>query len=259
MALPAQKTLGDLTTKLAVRCGYGAAGIPTGIQKAILEDFLQDAQEQLAEQYEDILLTVVNTTDPGTTQSGQTLYDFPDDCDPYRIKVFAVQVGGQWIQLDEGIHVTHRSFTQSSYPTRYMLRLGTSEQGQIEIWPEPAAAYPLFLQYVRRLRPFEQETDQTTLPWRLVFLFALATAKAHYGQPDSQFVGNQLTAMLRRLKRKQHENKRYFKTGFDSRGGHPLFGPKAHEWIEQAGKTIVDIDVLLSQQGDFLSPQAGSL
>ena len=47
------------------------------------------------------------------------------------------------------------------------------------------------------------------MPDRLVFLYALANAKAHYRHPDAQAAGTTFANMLAMAQTDQHENKRY--------------------------------------------------
>lgn len=222
MSAPVYKTLGELATELAARLGFAAQGEPTQLQNPHLFYLLTDAHEQLLAQYPDELLRVVNTSE--YTVAGDTLYDIPDDCDPRQIKRVAVKVGSVWHDLKQGIEYYHHTTATGSYPTRYDVRYGTTSQGQIELWPEPSAAYQLWLEYQKRLDGFTDPDDPSMIPDRLVLLHALANAKAHYGRPDAQVYGAQLDRMLQKLRAQSHGNKRYV-MGENAPGGEYAWAP----------------------------------
>ena len=101
-------------------------------------------------------------------------------------------------------------------PTRYEIRHGATNQPQIEIWPEPDAAYPFRLEYYMRIGRFKEATDRVTVAPELVFLHALAAGKAHYRQKDADTIGTQLNALLLKYRGKQHKGRRYLGRGFSS-------------------------------------------
>lgn len=219
MAAPQRPTLGEIVYRVAVRCGYAGQGGASGIQRPIMKDFVQSAQTQLIEQYHDTVLRIINDDDPGTLTTGATLYDIPDNAPPddfKEIRLLTLEGDASYPQLVRGITHAMRAYTERRRPTHYEIRRGTSEQPQIEVWPEPDADYPIRMEYFMRPTKFEDDDDRATVDGELVFLHALTAAKAHYRQPDAEAISAQLNALLSKLKTKQHQGRRYFKHGFNS-------------------------------------------
>jgi hypothetical protein len=185
------ETLGNLRADLSRRLGFGAQG-SSGINSGILDSFLQGAQSQLWEQFEWRNLI---TYDEKTTGIGQTLYDWAADCDPNRpLREIAVNDGTRWVPMCEGIDWAHRSDDVQSQPARY------ERYGQMEIWPAPDTAYVIRRYYVATCGRFTQDGDRASIDDKIVFLHALASAKAHYKQADAQIYSQQLGVMLDKLK-----------------------------------------------------------
>ena len=80
------KTLGELRSSLSKRLGFGAQG-SSGINSALLDSFLQNAQDQLFAAFEWRNLIKY---DEKTTGVGQTLYDWADDCNPTHLREIAI-------------------------------------------------------------------------------------------------------------------------------------------------------------------------
>lgn len=185
------KTLGELRAKLSRRLGFGAQG-SSGINSGILDDFLQDAQDQLWAQFEWRHLIKY---DEVTTGVGQTLYDWAADFDANRpLRDIAVYDGATWVPMNEGITWAHRTDDSQTIPARY------ERYAQMEIWPAPDAAYTIRRYYVRACSRFTQDADAATIDDGLVFLHALASAKSHYKQSDAAIYSQQLGVQLDKLK-----------------------------------------------------------
>lgn len=110
----------------------------------------------------------------------------------------------RWYELRAGIdpHEYSRD-TITLRPQRYELR------EYLEIFPAPDQAYIVWLKGHLGVRPFAADTDPCTVDARPLFLFALANAKAHYGQPDARRYDDQVTLMKRKLVAGSHGTKRY--------------------------------------------------
>ena len=186
------RTLGELRSDLSRRLGFGAQG-SSGINSSLLDSFLQNAQEQLFAAFEWRNLI---TYDEKITGVGQTQYDWADDCDPTHIRQIAVYDGTRWVPMHEGITFDHRSNDIPSMPCRY------ERYAQMEVWPEPDAAYTIRRYYVAMPARFTQDNDRASIDDGLVFLHALTNAKLHYRQEDGQAYANQLNSMLDKLKSK---------------------------------------------------------
>lgn len=191
------RTLGELRAELAIRLGFGATG-SAGINAPILNSFLRNGQEQLFSQF-DWLGQI--KYDEKTTGLGQTLYDWADDCSPLRVREIAVNDSSIWRPMTEGITWDMRSSVQyGSVPTRF------ERFQQMEIWPEPDDRYVIRRYYVASPSRFTQDNDRATIDDSLVLLHAIANAKLHYKQPDGETYGNQLQAMMSRLKSQNRRN-----------------------------------------------------
>lgn len=86
-----------------------------------------------------------------------------------------------WYPMIEGIPPQLYTMISKPWrPARYDIRQA------IEIYPAPDQTYWLWIRANFGLLSFTGDSDTTTLDSELVFLEALALAKAHYGQPDAQ-------------------------------------------------------------------------
>lgn len=111
--------------------------------------------------------------------------------------------GTIWNEMISGIPPALFNIDQQQRPTNYEIR------EFIEVYPEPDQAYVIYLKGRMALRPFTADTDVTTVDGSVVFLHALAAAKAHFGQGDAQVYFQQLEAMLGNLNETTFGNNRY--------------------------------------------------
>lgn len=219
MSVPVKPTLAELTHRLAVRTGFAGQGGASSVQRPILQDFIKSAQRQLVEHLQSAGTYRVNDDDPGTCTTGMVLFDVPDDCDPERIeeiRPLTLEGDAAYPALKHGIGAVRRAIDSPAVPTRYEIRIGTSSKPQIELWPEPDADYPLRLEYYIRIGRFEDDGDRLTIPEEIVFLHALAVAKAHYNQKGAEALAAQMNSLLAKYRAKQHKGRRYTGRGFSS-------------------------------------------
>lgn len=186
------KTLGELRSDLSRRLGFGAQG-SSGINSALLDTFLQNAQDQLFAAFEWRQLIKYDEKVCGV---GQTLYDWATDCEPTHLREVAINDGTRWVPMVEGISWDNRSDDTTSQPCRY------ERYAQMEIWPAPDANYTIRRYYVASPGRFTQDNDRASIDDGLVFLHAVTNAKLHYKQNDGEAYANQLNAMLDKLKAK---------------------------------------------------------
>jgi hypothetical protein len=59
------------------------------------------------------------------------------------------------------------------------------------------------------LEPFAEDDDQATIDSELLFMWALGTAKAHYGQPDAADIKAEAGDYLKQLVKGSHGTARY--------------------------------------------------
>lgn len=193
------RILSDCRNELAARLGFGAMVGAGQMNAPILNSFLADAQEQL---YLALDWPELVTFDEKQTNVGQAFYDWPANVNLRRILSVAVRISGNlWHPLQRGIEFSHRSVPTSSYPLRY-----EPTAQQMEVWPVPGAAYTLRRYYVQALGRFTQNDDPVTLEGRLVLLFALANAKAHYKHSDAQLYFKQAEDLLTDIKNRSRRN-----------------------------------------------------
>jgi hypothetical protein len=222
----ANRTLASLRTELAARLGYAAQGanLPPGMV-VLLNSFLIEAQELLYWRY-DVLRTERFYT--WNMTAGVRLYDLAanrDACmkrlNPRKITWAGVSQGdADWTPLRCGIDPLLYSNDVTGRPERYEIRQC------IEVWPAPADdSYQLRIKGYFDLEPFAAETDKTTIDDRLVFLLALANAKAHYGKQDAPNYVAQLETMMRNLVAGSHQTRRYI-PGRDRRADYVYTEPR---------------------------------
>lgn len=200
-------TLGNLRAELRRVLGFGAVADSSGPTQALLNGFLQRAQQLLYWEYDwDELERYFSFQTVAGTQD----YNHPDDgagrgYDPRKIKsVHVVDSASVWRPLSEGVPGHLYTQTTRNIPYRYE-RLG----GQMRLWPVPDQVYTVQILAPYALASFSADTDTTTIDSELVFLLAAANAKRHYRQDDAQAYQDQLGIMLSRLRAANHGRHRY--------------------------------------------------
>lgn len=201
-------TLGSMMTELKARLGFVTQGASSKLIDPLLKSFLQEGHEYVYEQLGAPLLKKRTTI---MLQKGSKLYDCHNDIEdenfePAMIESICVyDTETSFNELRQGITELMRcGDITPTVPERYDIL-----DGQIELWPTPDDAYRMVVIYRPGLTRFTQPADHACVPSRLVFLYALASAKAHYQHPDAQTAGNIFQQALRIERQKQHENKRY--------------------------------------------------
>lgn len=201
-------TLGSMMTELKARLGFVTQGASSKLIDPLLKSFLQEGHEYVYEQLGAPLLKKRTTI---MLQKGSRLYDCHNDIEdenfePAMIESICVyDTETSFNELRQGITELMRcGDITPTVPERYDIL-----DGQIELWPTPDDAYRMVVIYRSELTRFTQPADHACVPSRLVFLYALASAKAHYQHPDAQTAGNIFQQALRIERQKQHENKRY--------------------------------------------------
>lgn len=194
MALALKRTVAEMRAEILRRCGYASQGSPSTLQRALVRDWLQEAQEIVTYEFRDFgeLKSVADFT----TVTGQTLYDWPDGVDPMRRIVVSVLYSNVWMPVLLGIERDDDSHVEdaASFPQRYDLG------AQLELWPEPDGAYTVRIEHYQTAGRLEQDDDRAAVPDRLVTLLALYKAKLHYRQPDAAEAKQSYDALLSRMK-----------------------------------------------------------
>lgn len=206
------ETLSALRRRLLIRLGYAAqAENPPPGMASLLNEFLIGAQRFLYNRPAYRALRVERFFS-WTMAPGVRMYDLPDNdetcskvLNPYKLSWVGVEdLNGVWYQLTSGIPPEfYTSVVFQGIPSRYEIRQC------IEVFPAPAAAYKLRIKGQFGLTAFAADDDKTTIDSELVFLWALANAKAHYGQGDAEAVAAQANTYLGGLIAGTHGTKRY--------------------------------------------------
>lgn len=203
------KTYGELITELRTRLGFVSQGPSANNNKSILDSFLQEAHEAV---YAQLQPEAARKKTRIKLEAGSYLYDYHNDeedenIDPGSvISMWIVDSGENRYKLSQGISERMREDDDRSQPLRY-----DTLDGQIELHPIPdEGPYDLLIEYIQERPRFTRDNDRPGVPDRLVFLFALYMAQAHYRMPDHQVTLQLFQSMMTKEKAKQHENRRYF-------------------------------------------------
>lgn len=204
------ETLAELRISLLERLGFAAqVNNPPPGMSALLDNFLRRGQSFLYRRYRALQTERFYrwTMTPGERFYG--VRDNIDDCikklDAYKLTWVGVEdLNGAWLEMQSGIPPQfYTSVQYEALPARYEVR------GCIEVFPAPDAAYTLRVKGHFGLQRFTEDTDPCTLDSELVFLWALANAKNHYGQPDAGDVAAQAQTYLREIVAGSHGTARY--------------------------------------------------
>lgn len=204
------RTLGELRRELADRLGFAAMPVLLPGTDALLNSFLQGAQRSLYRMYPVLRTKRYYTWE---LQQGVRFYDLAenaDECtkklDPRMIEWVGVsELDDWWRPLIHGIPPEVYTWQGvEAWPQRYEIRQC------IEVWPAPSTNdYRLRIKGDFGLEPFDEDTDVCTIDDEAVFLFALARAKAHYGQPDAANYQTDAMNYIRNLTAGAHQTARY--------------------------------------------------
>lgn len=207
MALPVQKTLGELRTRLARRIGY--VDNPDDADPELLNDILEEAQIEI---YEHLTAWWGGVTDfELTTVAGQSSYEWPAMLDVGRIEFMLVDISGldgtrDFHEVTEGWHIVHdydQRTAEQSWPLRYR------RSATLDLAPTPEAAYPIIIRAQMRLGEFTEDSHRATVPWDLLFARAVAMAFEQQGDPPPQVVVLQFTKRMGQLRARSHDKANY--------------------------------------------------
>lgn len=206
-------TMSSLSARILVRLGFSnqAANPPPGMA-ALVQDFLTSAQTYLYRRY---LQLHTKRLFRWKVNPGQRFYSLKDNdedvlcnyrMDPLKsIEWAGIQdTRNVWYPLIQGIPPQlYTMITKPWRPARYDIRQA------IELYPMPDQTYWLWIKGHFGLMSFVTPTDSTTLDSELVFLHALANAKAHYAQADANNVEAQANAYRAELIAGTHQTAHY--------------------------------------------------
>lgn len=208
------RTLGELMTELRSRLGFMVQGPAAKTNDLVIKSFLQEAHEYVFGELEPPAMRKKTTI---TVKPGSFMYDWNNDKEdeviyPSRVlSVWLIESDTIRRPMHQGISESDRSLSDRQSPQKY-----DHLNGQMEVWPIPDREYEVLIEYTADRGRFDRSSDRCSVPDRLVFLYALATSKAHYRHPDAQASATTFTNMLNKEKSRQKENRRYFFTGASS-------------------------------------------
>jgi hypothetical protein len=215
-----QKTMGELLSELRSRLGFIAQGSSSMANDQILISFLQEAAEIVVA---DLGIPFFKRLTTIQVVKGSKLYDWHDDendedINPQDVRALYIADGvDQRYRLIEGITEGMRADIQQSMPSHFD-RTG----GQIELWPVPERDYGLVVEWDSTHYKFTEKTDRCPVSSRLIFLRALATAKAHYRMPDAQQTAASYNELLSYERGRNVTDKRYSLSNKRSDGGYQV-------------------------------------
>ena len=206
-------TLADLRYRVLVRLGFAnsASNPPPGMTP-LVNDFLESAQTYLYRRYKQLHTTRLFRWKINPGQRFYSLKDNDEDAmcnfnmDPNKkIEWAGIQDSRNvWYPLVQGIPPQLYTMINKPWrPARYEIRQA------IEVYPAPDQTYWMWMKGHFGLMSFTLDTNSTTLDSELVFLHALANAKAHYGQPDANNIEAQANAYRMELIAGTHQTASY--------------------------------------------------
>lgn len=180
--------------------------------EATVNDFLQSGQRYLYRRYKQLHTTRLFRWKVNPGQRFYSLMDNDEDvlCDfnmdpNKRIEWAGIQDSRNvWYPLVQGIPPQLYTMINKPWrPSRYEIRQA------IEVYPAPDQTYWMWFKGHFGLMSFVLDTDSTTLDAELVFLWALANAKAHFGQKDANNIAAQANDYRKELIAGTHQTASY--------------------------------------------------
>ena len=205
------RTLLEMRRYLMIRLGWGAmVATPLPGVAITLDSFLRDAQEQIYRQYKVFHMERYFTWG---MVPGERFYDFDENdplgcekrLDPRMVTWVGIsQQDNFWRPLVCGIKPEFYYGDITSWPTHYEIRQC------IEVWPAPSDdSWQLRIKGHFGLQPLVADTDVNSVDYEAIQLFALANAKAHYGQPDAANYMQQYRDYIGAVTAGSHLTRRY--------------------------------------------------
>ena len=206
-------TLASLRQRILIRLGFSnsAANPPPGMA-ALVNEFLASGQRYLYRRYKQLHTTRLFRWKINPGQRFYSLLDNDENAtsnfqmDPNKkIEWSGIQDSRNvWYPLVQGIPPQLYTMINKPWrPARYEIRQA------IEVYPAPDQTYWMWMKGHFGLTSFTLDTQTSTLDAELVFLHALANAKAHYGQPDANNIEAQANAYRMELIAGTHQTASY--------------------------------------------------
>jgi hypothetical protein len=206
-------TLQELQTRILNRLGFAnQAANPQAGMAAFVQDLIISAQTYLYKRYSALHTRRLFRWKINPGQRFYSLKDNDEDvlCNFTMDTTKTIEWAGiqdtrnVWYPFIEGIPPQlYTMITKPWRPARYEIRQC------IEIYPAPDQTYWMWFKAHFGLMTFASLTDSTTIDSELVFLWALANGKGHYGQPDANNIANQANAYRKEIIAASHTTGHY--------------------------------------------------
>ncbi|MGP1665691.1 MAG: phage adaptor protein [Rhodanobacter sp.] len=146
-----------------------------------------------------------SVTPSGFPATSNTTSICPKHLDPRKVTWVGISDGDNfWRKLVCGIKPEYYYADVTGFPTHYEIRQC------IEVWPAPeGSTYKLRIKGYFELARLEQDNDYNSVDYEAIQLYALANAKAHYGQPDAANYMQQYRAYVAAVTAGSHHTRRY--------------------------------------------------
>jgi hypothetical protein len=207
------ETMAALQLRILNRTGFAnQAANPNAGVAAFVQDNLISAQRYLYRRYSQLHTRRMFRWKVNPGQRFYSLKDNDEDVlcnfqmDPNKqIEWAGIQDSRNvWYPLIEGIPPQLYTMIDKPWrPARYEIRQC------IEVYPAPDQTYWMWFKAHFGLMSFAAPTDSTTIDAELVFLWALANVKSHYGQPDANNIASQANAYRKELIAGTHQTAHY--------------------------------------------------
>lgn len=193
-------TLLILRKRILRRLGFGAqVTTPPPGMADLVDEFISSAQVVLAMRFPELVTErFYSWIMVAGTRFYTTIGDDADASSPEFVldakKITWVGIedlNGTFFPLIEGINpLAYTTESKRGFPYAYEIRQS------IEVFPAPDAAYILQIKGRPKNFVFASDSDIATIDDELIFLLALANAKAHYQQTDAQVYFTQASSYL---------------------------------------------------------------
>ena len=138
-------------------------------------------------------------TEPGWP--GSTGVSFPVGA---AVAIGRTRAPSTWSALQQGINpLWYTSDQERGMPHSFDVR------EYLEVFPTPDKPYVIWLRGQFGPRKFDEDADYATIDSSLLFLFALANAKAHYRHPDAANYAQRANRMINEFVGQSHGLRRY--------------------------------------------------
>lgn len=220
------KTYPELLAELRARLGFATTGAGAAQNAQILASILAQSHDhvlhELGEHPEQQHRAIL------PTDARQYLHDMHDDTRGVdilpeligRILAYpALTPSSQKVDLARGLNAAeptgalrYRVLTSDNSPAvegqpRFW---GVASRRQFRIWPTPAEALTLAIEYRESAPRFSETVPECLAPAELVLLHALTIAKSHYRHPDAQIAMGAYQQLMQHYKSRRHYGARYF-------------------------------------------------